>query len=93
MRTEVENNYELSLLEFRVANHILENIEDVFGGSFDPSAPQETPDYKRDKRTHGQATEEQKESDSLKLFLQLNELYNLFTSIENQRKENDGIIV
>lgn len=89
LRMEVENNYEFSLLEFKVANHVLENIEEVFGGSFDPSAPQKTPDYKRDKRMHGQAFEEQEESDSLKLFLQLNELYNLFSSIENR---NDKLI-
>lgn len=93
LRTEVENNYELSLLEFRVADHVLETIEDVFGGSFDPSSPQNTPDYKRDKRLHGQALGKQNESDSLKLFLQLNELYNLFSSIENQGREYEEILV
>jgi len=87
MHNIVENDESISLFEFRVADHVLKCVDDTFGGKFNPTTPEESPDYKRDKRLHGQAFEKQCESDSLKLLLQLNELFNLFNSINNESDE------
>lgn len=89
LRNIVENDDNIGLFEYTIADHILKCVEETFSGGFNPATPEESPDYKRDKRLHGQALEKQCEADSLKLFLQLNELYNIFYLTGNQTDNSE----
>lgn len=81
LRNLLENDDNITYFEFIIIDHILKLVDETFGGHFDPVAPEESPDYKRDKQLHGQALGIQTEADSLKLFLQINELYRIFESV------------
>ncbi|MDD4753236.1 MAG: hypothetical protein PHT78_08330 [Desulfitobacteriaceae bacterium] len=81
LRNILENDDDITYFEFIIVDCILNLVDEIFGGHFDPIAPDQSPDYKRDKQLHGQALGMQTESDSLKLILQLNELYRIFESV------------
>ncbi|MDD3889934.1 MAG: hypothetical protein PHR65_08435 [Syntrophomonadaceae bacterium] len=84
LRNLLENDDNITYFEFIIIDHILNLVDDTFGGHFNPVAPEESPDFKRDKQLHGQALGIQTEADSLKLFLQINELYRIFESVSMQ---------
>lgn len=75
----------------KVLDNIFNKIAGAFQEGFDLANPDATSNYSRHKIAHGHVYEEVSEADSLKKFLYLNELYNLFLllgrSIDNDEEK------
>lgn len=82
LKVTMDESNEISYIEHNIYTHILKCIDTIYSEGFDPTAPEKSSDFSRNKRGHGQALAKQSEVNSLKLFLYLNELFYIFKTIE-----------
>jgi hypothetical protein len=85
--TDLTNNLtmaSMSLEEWIVYSYVLECVDKVFTTNFSPADPDCCPNTSRHKIAHGQATAKETEANSLRRFLFMNELYKLFSCLENE---------
>ena len=85
--TELTNDLTMaamSLEDWIVCSYVLERIDEVFTTNFSPADPNSCPNTSRHKIAHGQATTKETEANSLRRFLFMNELFKLFTCLENE---------
>lgn len=81
IKQEISENIDMSYYEYEVFNDVIERIEETFNENFSCSNPEATSNKSRHKIAHGHAYEKENEVNSLKRFLYLNEIYNLFLTI------------
>lgn len=84
---EIMNEANLSHDWKECLDNIIDQIIEAFQEDFNYADPDAAPNYSRHKIAHGHVYEEASEADSLKKFLYLNELYNLFVQL-NRSTDN-----
>lgn len=88
IKRELRDNDEMSIYDYEVFSDVIQQIENTFNESFKHSNPDATSNKSRHKIAHGHAYEKDTEANSLKQFLYLNEIYNLFSLLNNQEAQN-----
>lgn len=73
----------LSFSDWHIYSAVLENILTAFNESFELSNPEAASNNSRHKIAHGHAIEAENEVNSLKRFLYLNEIYRLFSMLDD----------
>ena len=74
----------LTLTDWQIYSTIICEVQSVLTESFDLTNPETASNNSRHKIAHGHVIDKETEVASLKRFLYLNELYRLFTAIENE---------
>ncbi len=83
IKQKLDENAEVSTYEYEIFNDVIKRIEDAFNENFSHANPDATSNTSRHKIAHGHAYEKEKEVNSLKRFLYLNEIYSLFLLLNN----------
>lgn len=83
IKTELNENQDVSIYEFEVYSDVIERIEEAFNESFNHADPDTASNKSRHKIAHGHAYEIENEVNSLKRFLYLNEIHCLFSKLSN----------
>ena len=83
IKKQLDENENVSLYEFEAFNDVIAGIEEAFTENFVYSDPDAASNRSRHKIAHGHAYETENEVNSLKRFLYLNEIHNLFFKLSN----------
>ena len=75
---------ELSLGDWRIYDTVIKRIQAAFNEQFECANPDKASNRSRDKIAHGHVVEAETEVNSLKQFFYLNEIYRLFTMLDEK---------
>ena len=81
----------LTFSDWSIFFPVMEDIQIALTESFDLSNPETTSNNSRHKIAHGHAVEKESEANSLRRFLYLNELYRIFSVIDEELDSNGAV--